>query len=177
MVLLVVVLLTGIAIFQNIQSKDQMASVPSKEAAKLDYLAPSFTLQSLDGNQTYVVGGKRDKPLMINFWASWCGPCNQEAPDLAKLYEKYGTQFDLYGVNITPGDNMKNIKGFVERHKLPFPILLDMKGDVAEQYGIKPIPTSFLIDTNGVIQDIFYMESYASLERKIKKMIALAEQS
>lgn len=176
-ILLIVVLLTGMAIFQNIQGKDQAANMPQEAAAKPNYLAPSFSLQSLDGKTTYEVGGKRDKPLMINFWASWCGPCNKEAPDLVKLYEKYGEQFDLYAVNITPGDNMKNINAFVERHKLPFPVLLDMKGEVTDLYRIQPIPTSFLVDTNGVIQEMFYMETYASLERKILKMISLADQN
>lgn len=170
-VILLVVVLVAIAVYQNIQQKEIAASLPEEEAPKIDFLAPSFTLDSLEGEK-YHVGGKRDKPLMLNFWASWCKPCNQEAPDLVNLYKKYGDQFDLYAINITPGDSMKNIRAFVEKFQYPFPVLMDMKGEVTDLYQILPIPTSFLIDTDGVIRDIFFMETPTSLERKIKNIIA-----
>lgn len=170
-VIIVLVVLVAIAVYQNIKQKDMAASLPEEEAPKIDFLAPSFTLDSLDGN-TYQVGGKRDKPLMLNFWASWCKPCNQEAPDLVNVYQKYGDQFDLYAINITPGDNMRNIKAFVEKFQYPFPVLMDMKGEVTDLYQILPIPTSFLIDTDGVIREIFYMETATSLERRVKNIIA-----
>jgi len=169
-VIAVVFALTIVSIYQNARASDQAASAPTQVAPKPKHVAPSFQLQTLDGKQL-AVGGMREKPLMINFWASWCGPCNTEAPDLVKLYKAYGDKFDLYAVNITPGDSMRNIKAFVERHGYPFPVLLDMEGSVSELYQIQPIPTTFLIDKNGVIRDMFYTESFATLEKKIQKLI------
>jgi len=171
LILLAVVVLAGAAVYQNVNRKAETTAMPAEAKPRPNYLAPSFTLKQMNTEQTYEVGGPREKPLMINFWASWCGPCNLEAPDLVKLYDKYGDKFDLYAVNITPGDNMKNIQAFVDKHALDFPVLLDMQGDVTELYQIQPIPTSFLIDKNGVIRDMFYTESFSTLERKIKKLI------
>jgi thiol-disulfide isomerase/thioredoxin len=163
--------LTATAIYQNMNTQSEQASAPTVAKPKPNYLAPSFTLQQMNTKQSFSVGGVREKPVMINFWASWCGPCALEAPDLVKLYEKYGDKFDLYGVNITLGDNMKNIQAFVDKHKLNFPVLLDMSGEVTDLYQIQPIPTSFLVDKNGVIQDMFYTESFSTMERKLKKLI------
>src|SRR4051794_16340982 len=105
-------MLAGIAIYQNIQAKHKETILPTEEAPKASFLAPSFTLTGLDGS-TYTVGGAREKPLFVNFWASWCGPCEEEAPDLVNLYNKYKGQFDLYAVNVTQGDKLENVKAFV----------------------------------------------------------------
>src|SRR5690606_35627931 len=66
--------------------------------------APAFSLPGLDGGKVYSVGGRRDKPLIVNFWASWCGPCEKEMPELKALYEKYKDRIDLYAVNATKYD-------------------------------------------------------------------------
>src|SRR5690554_6292552 len=83
-VLLIVVILVSIAVFQNLSNADQEVVLPEEEAPKVNFLAPSFTLEGMDG-KTYEVGGRRDKLLIINYWASWCGPCHAEAPDLVEL--------------------------------------------------------------------------------------------
>ncbi|MCR8643900.1 TlpA family protein disulfide reductase [Paenibacillus sp. N1-5-1-14] len=169
-VLSILIMLVGIAVYQNIQTKQEQVSVAAEEMPKPDYRVPSFTLASLTGEE-FKVGGERDKPLMINFWASWCGPCEKEAPDLVKLYQAYEGQFDLYAVNITQGDSMRNVRAFVDRHQFQFPVLLDKDGKISEKFRVIAIPTSFIVDKKGVIRDVFYSETYNSLNKKIKAVL------
>lgn len=169
-VLVGIVILSGLAIYQNLAAKDKEVILPTETAPKPEFLAPSFSLQGLDG-QTYNVGGARDKPLFLNFWASWCGPCEMEAPDLKRLYDKYSDQLDMYAVNITRNDKLENAKKFVERHEFTFPVLLDEEGKASELYQFYFIPTSFLIDRNGVIAEVINLVEPKELERKIKKLI------
>ncbi|CAN7646569.1 TlpA disulfide reductase family protein [Paenibacillus sp. LjRoot153] len=165
-----VVLLAGFAIYQNVRNEDKQTLMPSEQAAKVNFLAPSFTLQGLDGKD-YSVGGPREKPMFVNFWASWCGPCEEEAPDLVNLYKKYEGKFDLYAVNVTPGDKMDNIKKFVDTYQYPFPVLLDKQGTNADTYNVIAIPTSFLIDKNGVIREIIHVLSPKELDKKMASLL------
>jgi thiol-disulfide isomerase/thioredoxin len=174
-VFLVLLILIGIAILQNVSARGKEAIKKAETnvqdtAPKPGFLAPAFKLTGMDG-KTYEVGGKREKPLMLNFWASWCGPCELEAPDLKSVFEKYGNDFDLYGINTTDKDNLDEAKRFVKQYKLPFPILLDTDGKVADQFRFNLIPTSFLIDRNGVVVEVIHVLSPKELERKIKNLI------
>jgi thiol-disulfide isomerase/thioredoxin len=174
-VFLVLLILIGIAVFQNVSARGKEA-IKKEDTNVLDtapkpgFLAPAFKLTGMDG-KSYEVGGKREKPLMLNFWASWCGPCELEAPDLKSVYEKYSNDFDLYGINTTDKDNLDEAKKFVKQYKLPFPILLDTDGKVADQFRFNLIPTSFLVDRNGVVVDVIHVLSPKELERKIKNLI------
>ncbi|MGG1518352.1 TlpA disulfide reductase family protein [Paenibacillus oryzisoli] len=166
-ILVIVIGLIGYRVVQHMNQK----TLTAEEAAKVNELAPSFTLQSLDG-QSFAVGGERDKPLFLNFWASWCGPCEEEAPDLVNVYKKYQGKFDLYAVNVTPGDKMDNIKKFVDTYQYPFPVLLDKEGKNADAYSVIAIPTSFLIDRHGVIREVIHVLSAKELDKKLAKLIA-----
>jgi thiol-disulfide isomerase/thioredoxin len=169
-IIALVLLLAGIAIYQDGSAKDKETTVTNEIAPKPNYLAPSFELQDMRG-ETYKVGGKRDKPLLVNFWASWCGPCYQEAPDLKLMYDKYKDRLDLYAVNVTRNDNMTDVKDFVNEFKFDFPVLLDKEGTTVQTYRFQTIPTSFLIDRNGVIVDVFNVLEKDDLERRIKKLV------
>lgn len=139
-------------------------------APKIGALAPAFALDALDG-KTYAVGGKREKPMLLNFWASWCGPCAEEAPDLQRLFEAFGGQFDLYAVNVTKSDDMKAVRSFVAGNKLTFPILLDKKLEAAPLYRFSVIPTSFLIDRDGFVVDTFHVLPYDQLSHKMQRLL------
>ncbi|KRF43427.1 TlpA family protein disulfide reductase [Paenibacillus sp. Soil787] len=169
-VIALVIILAGFAVYQNAQRQNKETLMPTERAPKVNFLAPSFTLKGLDGKD-YTVGGPREKPLFVNFWASWCGPCEGEAPDLVNVYNKYQGQFDLYAVNVTPGDKMENITKFVETYKYPFPVLLDKQGTNADTYRVVAIPTSFLIDKNGVIREVIHVLSPRDLDKKIASLI------
>ncbi|MDH4618479.1 TlpA disulfide reductase family protein [Brevibacillus sp. AY1] len=144
----------------------------NEQKPEVGYQAPHFTLTGLN-NQVYRVEGKRDKPVIVNFWASWCGPCKMEAPDLQKIFEKYGKEVDLYGVNVTSNDNPETAMEFVQTYKLTFPIPMDVTGAVSDRYKVMAFPTTYLIDQQGVVRKkIIGMIDAATLEKELKTMLA-----
>jgi len=171
-VLLFVLLLAASALFPVLPVQETAAILEAKPA--VGYMAPSFSLTGMDG-KTYELSGKRDKPLVINFWASWCGPCRMEAPDLSRLYQAYGQQIDFYAVNVTSDDTLDEAKAFVDHYKLTFPIPLDLQGEVARSYQLQAIPTTYLIDRNGVIrQKIIGMIEAGPFEQELIKLLKAA---
>jgi thiol-disulfide isomerase/thioredoxin len=138
---------------QNTVASAALGDIPVTPEPKKNHFAPSFSLSSLDGKSSYEVGGKRDKVLIINFWAAWCGPCEVEAPDLKDIYEKYKDKLDLYAVNATKYDKLREAKDFVKEQQFVFPVLTDAKGDVGDMYKVFAYPTSFIVDRDGVIRE------------------------
>lgn len=132
---------------------------------------PSFSLTGMDGNE-YKVGGKRDKVLLLNFWASWCGPCKDEAPDLVSLAGKYKDSLDIYAINVTQYDQLEDAKKFVEDYSLTFPVLMDRGEEVFQGFGGRAFPTNVLIDREGVIREVILGALPAKeLEAKLKQII------
>jgi thiol-disulfide isomerase/thioredoxin len=170
LVLAGVLLLAGFALYRQFFAPGEAATASREPGPKLNAQAPAFALQALDG-RTYEVGGAREKPVLLNFWASWCGPCELEAPDLVKLYDKYKDRIDFYAVNMTAGDRMDNIQSFVKHFKYEFPVLLDTEGAVGDLYRITGIPMTYLVDRNGVIRDGFGILKPEELEKRINKLI------
>lgn len=164
----------GLGIFQYMQQDANAASdvsAPSGFKPKAGYDSIPISLPGMD-EQSYTVGGKTsgEKLLFVNFWASWCGPCEMEAADLQKLHEQYGDVMTLYGVNSTNYDKERSAREFVEEHGLTFPMLMDREGAVTKQYKVNTFPTSFLIDGNGVIRErINGVITYGEWERLIRK--------
>jgi thiol-disulfide isomerase/thioredoxin len=91
--------------------------------------------------------------LVINFWASWCGPCRSEAPELVKLNNKYHKKVQIFAVNLTSSDTESGVKAFVKEFGFDFPVLLDQDGKVAKLYDVTGIPTTYFISTDGIIID------------------------
>lgn len=116
-------------------------------------LAPDFELIDLEGN-SIKLSDYRGTPIFLNFWASWCGPCKAEMPFMEKVYsEKNNGSFEILAVNVTTSEkNIGNVEKFVAEYELTFPIPLDEKGSVSHQYDIIGYPTSFFIDSDGVIR-------------------------
>jgi cytochrome c biogenesis protein CcmG/thiol:disulfide interchange protein DsbE len=168
LVLLFFAVLLGYTMYEQPQARVAMA----EQRPEVGFQAPHFSLTGLN-NQTYQFSGSREKALVLNFWASWCGPCRMEAPDLRKLYLKYQNQVDFYAINVTTNDNPEAVKAFVEQFKLPFPVPLDTKGEVADKYRINAFPTTYIIDKQGVIrQKMIGMIHPPFFEQELKKVLA-----
>ena len=157
-IFLFAIALIGIAVVQNAQ-KQRVISESRSESSQIASHAPYFSLSALD-NQTYHFSEKRDKPLLLHFWTSWCDSCDAEISELVQLYEKFQDTFDFYAVNITAMDNVKRVQQFVDRHGLPFPILLDHHQQVADSYRVSVVPTSFIINQQGVIVQKLHQISF-----------------
>ncbi len=113
-------------------------------------LAPDFELTTLSG-ETVRLSDYRGKKVMINFWATWCPPCRAEMPDMQEFYEKQDVA--ILAVNLTQTEaNTSDVEAFKEEFGLTFPILLDEDLTVATEYRIRPIPTSYMVDSQGIIQ-------------------------
>ena len=114
--------------------------------------APDFTLNSPDGKQV-ALSSLRGKYVLIDFWASWCGPCRMENPNVVRMYDKYKMKgFDIYGVSLD--DNEKAWKTAIERDKLKWQHGSELKkwnSTVAQAYGVNAIPATFLVDKDGKI--------------------------
>ncbi|MGW8956351.1 TlpA family protein disulfide reductase [Paenibacillus sp. NPDC055715] len=129
---------------------------------------PSMILKGLDG-KSYNMGVKRDKALVISFWASWCDPCRLEAPVLNELYSKYKHDVGVYGINVTRYDRLEDVQKFSRSLKLQFPVLLDEQGALFERFGGAAFPTHVMVDRHGQVREIIIgMLSEGELERKIE---------
>ena len=118
--------------------------------------APDFTLKDLNG-KTVSLSTFRGKVVLLNFWATWCPPCRAEMPALNKLHHTLKPR-GLEVVTISTDRSINDIKDFFERHRVDFPILFDADRSAAKQYRVFSMPTTFLIDRNGMIVEKFYGE-------------------
>jgi peroxiredoxin len=114
--------------------------------------APDFTLSTLDGRRVSLADYRGRKKVVVSFWASWCGPCRMEAPSLRSLYtfaDKSDSEFEVLAVNLSE-DLETAAKGATDL-KMPFPVLLDSEGSAAEAYSVDAIPSTFVVDKNGMV--------------------------
>lgn len=116
--------------------------------------APDFQLSDLSGNEVKL-SDYLGKKVMVNFWTTWCPPCRLEMPAMQAVYDRGVVQ--ILAVNVTGAESsLEKIRSFADDHSLTFPILLDRKMDVAKMYRIRPIPTTFFIDEEGIIRNVYY---------------------
>lgn len=114
--------------------------------------APDFTLKALDGNNLRLAEQRGDI-MLINFWASWCGPCIQEMPALDKLAQKYqmlGVQ--VWGVNVE--NDSSAAKAYLSKVQVAFPILFDVDNSVSKDYRVEAMPTTVILDKDGKVRSV-----------------------
>jgi peroxiredoxin len=117
--------------------------------------APVFELQTLDGKKVKLSDYK-GKKVILNFWATWCPPCKKEMPELERYYQNKPANVEILAVNFTVTEKGKeNVVQFIQEHQFSFPILLDEKNKVNSMYEILSLPTTYFIDSDGVIREKF----------------------
>jgi peroxiredoxin len=114
--------------------------------------APDFTLRSLSGDNVKL-SELRGNVVMINFWASWCGPCRQEMPLLEQLYQRYSALgFELLGVNVE--QDVDDAKRWLADRPVSFPVLLDPDNRLSKIYQVKAMPSTILVDRDGNVRHL-----------------------
>jgi peroxiredoxin len=134
--------------------------------------APDFTLRSMDG-QNLRLQEQRGRVVMVNFWATWCGPCRQEMPHLNRLYEKYrASGFVLLGVNVD--EDTRNAAAVASKMGLKFPVLPDADKRVSKQYDLSAMPSTVLIDRDGKVRHVHrgYRDGFEDMyEKQIRELL------
>ena len=115
--------------------------------------APDFTVYDEAGN-AYKLSDFEGKPVVLNFWASWCGPCKNEMPHFQTAYESYGEDVHFLVVNLTDGqmETVETAYSYIAGCGYTFPVYCDTSGEAANTYGIYSIPTTFFIHADGTVE-------------------------
>ncbi|MEA2749928.1 MAG: hypothetical protein QOI41_4071 [Myxococcales bacterium] len=135
--------------------------------------APVWTKVSALAGAPSSIAQLRGRVVLVDFWASWCGPCRMLAPRLSALKEKFGAQ-GLTVVGITT-DEAEKAAVFAEKHQMRYGIVVDKDGDTSRAYGVSALPTMLLVDKKGVVRDVFIgydPSGDARLEASLKALLA-----
>ena len=134
--------------------------------------APDFTLHAMSGSNLRLKE-QRGRVVMVNFWATWCGPCRQEMPQLTRLYEKYKSSgFVLLGVNVD--DDTSKAVEVAAKLGVTFPVLLDTDKSVSKLYDLSTMPSTVLIDRDGKVRYVHrgYLTGYEdTYEKQIRELL------
>ncbi|AOM12259.1 MULTISPECIES: redoxin domain-containing protein [Bacillus cereus group] len=184
-IIVVLLCLAGYAAYEQFGNKEQAVKVKQEksEAAMKEIIArngieigksaPDFELTKLDGTNVKL-SDLKGKKVILNFWATWCGPCQQEMPDMEAFYKEHKENVEILAINYTPsekGGGEEKVSNFVKEKGITFPILLDKNIDVTTAYKVITIPTSYFIDTKGVIQDKFIGPmTQKEMEKRVAKL-------
>ena len=144
----------GILILFGLGGWDLLVGYTRRENAPRTVLqagsaAPDFELETLSGEQIKL-SDLRGSMVILNFWATWCGPCQAEMPLFQARYEQYAPRLRVLAVNFA--EPVENVQAFVDELGLTFDILLDPKAMVQQMYAVRGYPTTYIIDSDGIIQ-------------------------
>ena len=125
-------------------------SAGSEEAEPEKVHAPDFTVYDLEGNEVHL-SDFMGKPVILNFWASWCGPCKMEMPDFHEKYLELGDEIYFLMINMTDGsrETVDSASKFIAGQEYTFPVFYDTESDASAAYGVYSLPTTFFIDAEG----------------------------
>lgn len=135
----------------------------SQSSSVVKETVPNFTLALLDGSN-FLSGDYQGKPVLINFFASWCLPCREEMPVLEKIVREYQPKGVVF-LGIAVDDTEEKMKEFIKRYGVTFPVGLDKTAEIQKSFGLYGIPTTYFIDKSGIIN---YFHSGAVTEELLQ---------
>ena len=160
-ILAVAVLIAGFYVLRNQisarqEEKEPAVEIPdaAEETADATETAPSaapnFTVYDVDGN-AYKLSDFQGKPVILNFWASWCGPCKSEMPEIQAAFEKYGNDIHFLIVDLADGrsETVEEASAYIAQQGYTFPVYYDTDMGATDAYGISAIPVTYFIDSEG----------------------------
>ncbi len=146
-------------------------SVQEMGNIKVGLPAPDFALQDLSGQEVSLSAYHGQKAVLMDFWATWCGPCRMAMPGLQDLEDKYhGHGLEILSIN--QGEPADHVRNFIQNEKYSFHVVLDQNQAVGEQYGVQGIPTLVLLDKKGVVRwiRVGYSPSDDDLDKLVEKL-------
>jgi peroxiredoxin len=157
------------------QQDTTITSVPLGASALLreGKPAPQFTLKTLDGAQSISLADLRGKTVLINFWASWCPPCIEETPDLIAAYAQLADPNVVF-VGIGLQDENANLRTFAADNKISYLVVEDPDGKVGDAYGVRGMPTTIYIDSDGIVRKI--VNGAVRKDAVVEQMTALTKE-
>jgi len=146
-----IVLAVSLIVFGRWYSGGQsQRAVPGiRGQANVSNTAPDFSLDRLGGGKITLAEYRGKKPVVIDFWASWCPNCRRDMPKLNRFYEKYKDQVEVIGINLQ--ENTRTVEDYINSAGISFPIALDSSGSVSRTFGVRYTNTHVLIDKEGNI--------------------------
>lgn len=133
----------------------EIADTPASDTESDPDKAPDFTVLDKDGNEVTLSGivSEKNKPIIINFWATWCPPCVRELPHFEKMYKEYSDEIEFLMVNLTDGydETIEKVNTFTTDNSYTFPVYFDTKANASVAYSISSIPLTVLVDAEGKI--------------------------
>ena len=172
LLVLVIVIGGSVLLYQNLGQNVDLGDVMPTQAAS-ENPAPDFTVIDADGREVKL-SDFRGRGVVLNFWASWCGPCKSEMPHFQEAYEAYGEELHFLMVNMSTafGDTRADAAAVLENGGYTFPVYYDDRAECAYGYGINAIPVTVFIDSDGnIVSYKTGMISEADLERRILTII------
>ena len=129
---------------------------PTTAAQEETTPAPDVTVYDLDGN-AHKLSDFKGKPVILNFWASWCGPCKSEMPDIEEAFLTYGDEIHFLAVNLTDGqqETVETASSYISDNGYTFPVYFDTSMEAAYAYNASSIPVTYFIDSDGNLQAYF----------------------
>src|SRR6266849_3650016 len=147
------------------------AACGTQPVARLGSPAPDFKLQDVDG-ESISLADLKGKPVLINFWATWCQPCREEMPAMQELYDQYRDR-GLVILAIDMEEDSRQVRRWVDQGGYSFTFLLDSEGEQVKRYNVTAAPTSYFVGPDGVIRDLkLGALSRAEMQTKVEKLVS-----